>query len=372
MPVVEQATPCILLGEGSTQKEVGETLLELEVQEDHDLAGVFRMKLAIVRAEGGLWTLLDQDQAKPWAKVEIKMHVGNVEESVIKGYVTHVRIHIDAIEGNSYLELAGMDASCLMSVEEVIKDWPGKSDSEIVEAIFSKYNLSLDVEATEVVHDDRFSTVIQRESDIQFLKRLARRNGFECVLDGDMGIFKSPNLNSTPLPVLAAHFGEETNLTSFDANLNALRPTAVEVHQSDVLTKQAQDTTVETSAQKDLGTEGPPAPPLPLGKNSRMFVRHGVATGLPEMQKLANALVDEADWFIEARGEVDSITYGSVLRARKRVPIKGVGEMFSGIYYLTSVKHEYRVGRCVQHFTARRNATGPEPDDFGGTSSSER
>jgi phage protein D len=368
MPVTEQAKPCILLGEGSTQKEVGETLLELEVQEDHDLAGVFRMKLAIVRGEGGLWTWLDEQQANPWAKVEIKMHVGDVEESVIKGYVTHVRVHIDPTEGDSYLELAGMDASCLTSVEEVIKDWPGKSDSEIVEAIFSKYNLSSDVETTEVVHDDTFSTVIQRESDIQFLKRLARRNGFECVMVGNMGIFKSPDLDSTPLPVLAAHFGKETNLTSFDANLNALRPTAVEVHQIDVLTKQPQDISVEKSAQKDLGTEGPPAPPLPSGNTSHFFIRHNVTTGLPEMQQLANALADEADWFIEARGEVDSITYGSVLHARNRVPIKGVGEMFSGIYYLTSVKHFYHVDRYLQHFTARRNATKPKPNDFGETS----
>jgi phage protein D len=368
MPVAEQATPCILLGDGPTQQDVGSTLLELEVQEDHDLAGVFRMKLAIVREQGGLWTLLDQDQADPWAKVEIKMNVGDVEESVIKGYITHVRIHIDATEGNSYMELAGMDASCLLSVEEIIKDWPGKSDSEIAQAIFSKYNLSSDVETTDVVHNDTFSTVIQRESDIQFLKRLARRNGFECVFVGDMGIFKSPDLDSTPLPVLAAHFGKETNLTSFDANLSALRPTAVEMHQIDVLAKQQQDITVEESAQKELGSDGPPTPPLPEGKKPRMFVRHSVATGLPEMQKLANALADEAAWFIEARGEVDSITYGSVLHARKRVPIKGVGEMFSGIYYLTSVKHVYHVDRYLQYFTARRNATKPNPDDFGGTS----
>jgi phage protein D len=364
MPVVDQATPCILLGDGPTDEAAGSNLIELEVQEDHELAGVFRIKFAIVREEGGLWTLLDQDQAKPWQKLEIKMNVDGQEESVMKGFVTQVRVHIDPIEGNSYLELAGMDASCLMSLEEVIKDWPGQTDSGIAEKIFSKYGLSSDVDVTEVVHDPKVSTIVQRESDIQFLKRLARRNGFECMIVGSLGIFKKPDLNITPLPELAAHFGGDTNLTSFDANWNALRPTGVEMHQIDSVTKQVQSARAPKSSLPLLGTDGPPDPPLPGGKTPRMVVRHAVATGQPEMQNLADGLADEASWFIEARGEVDSISYGTVLHVRKRVPIKGVGELFSGIYYLTSVKHVYQNDRYIQHFTARRNATKPKPSDF--------
>jgi phage protein D len=362
MPVVDQATPCILLGESNTDATDVADLIELEVEEDHELAGVFRIKLAIIRDEGGLWSLLDHDAAKPWQKIEIKMNVGGEEESVMKGYVTQVRVHIDAVEGNSYLELAGMDESCLMSLEEIVKDWPGQSDSDIAQQIFSKYNLSSDVDATDVVHDPAISTILQRESDIQFLKRLARRNGFECGIAGSMGFFKLPNLAVTPLPELAAHFFGQTNLTSFDANLNALRPTSVEVHQIDAVTKEVQSVTVEKSSLKQLGTDGAPSPPD--GTTARMLARHCVATGLPEMQKLADGLADEASWFVEVRGEVDSITYGTVLHVRKRVPIKGVGELFSGIYYITSVKHVYREDRYIQHFKARRNATKPKTTDF--------
>jgi phage protein D len=364
MPVVDQAHPCILLGEGQTKKDVASNLLELEVHEDSDLAGVFRVKLAIIRAESGLWTLLDEGQAKPWQKLEIMMNVGDVEEQVMKGYVTQVRIHVDSTEGNSYLELVGMDATCLMSAEEVIKDWPGKSDSDIATELFTKYNLSSTVQSTGVVHEEKFSTILQRESDIQFLKRLARRNGFECVVAGDTGYFQKPNLDSTPLPELAAHFGKDTNLTSFEGNWNALLPTAVEVHQIDVGAKSVLDVAVEKSSQPDQGKDGPQLPPLPRGKTPRMFVRHGVFTGQPEMKNQADALADEADWFIEARGEVDTQIYGTVLHARKRVPVKGVGTLFSGIYYLTSVKHFYTPDRYIQNFTARRNATGPKPKDF--------
>jgi hypothetical protein len=96
-----------------------------------------------------------------------------------------------------------------------------------------------------------------------------------------------------------------------------------------------------------------------------VFVRHEVATGVPEMEQLTNAIADEAAWFIEARGEVDGVQYGDVLHARRLVPIKGVGELLSGVYYLTSVKHLYTTDRYTQSFVARRNATVGRPDDFG-------
>jgi hypothetical protein len=50
------------------------------------------------------------------------------------------------------------------------------------------------------------------------------------------------------------------------------------------------------------------------------------------------------------------------------VPIKGVGEPFSGLYYVTNVKHNFTVGNYVQKFTARRNALAPKPSDFSGRS----
>jgi phage protein D len=366
MAVAEKPiTPCLLVGEGKTKQELGDALLELEVEEHHDLAGVFRIRLAIVREKDGLWTFLDKDMTKPFAAVEIKMN----EELLIAGYVTQVRVHIDAAEGNSYLELVGMDTSCLMSAEEIIKDWPEKRDSAIATEIFEKYGLNVDgVKDTKVDHPEKMSTIIQRESDIQFLKRLARRNGFECVIEGKKAVFGKPDLTTPSLPVLAAHFDKETNLTSFDANWNALRPTGVEYHQIDTAAKQIQVVTVNRSAQKALGKDGAVAPKLPKGKRPNMFVRHHLTTGIPEAQNLVDAIVDEADWFIEVKGEVDTILYGALLHVRRKVPIKGVGELLSGLYYVTSVRHVYKVDNYIQHFTARRNATTSVPSDFAGKS----
>ncbi|HKQ05855.1 MAG TPA: contractile injection system protein, VgrG/Pvc8 family [Blastocatellia bacterium] len=343
------------------------SLIELEVEEDHRLAGMFKIKLATTKADDGLWIFLDDERVKPWKKVTISATVADGEVELITGYITLIKPHIDLNESQSVLEIYGTDATCLMSVEEKIKDWPNKSDSDIAQEIFAGYNLTATVDATEVIHDEAVSTIIQRETDAQFLKRLARRNGFECFVKGDTGFFRKPVLTEPAQPVLAIQFGAETNLLAFDARLNALRPAATEMHQIDTIGKQVEDAVVESSDQRLLGRDGTLSLATPNGAAARLFVKHAVATGQPEMEKLCRALFDEAEWFIEASGKIDSAIYGAILQAKKLVPIKGVGESFSGIYYVTKVKHVFTLDGYVQEFTARRNAMAPSgPADFAG------
>jgi hypothetical protein len=345
-------------------------LLEMEVEEDYRLASVFRIRLSMQRSEDGFWAYLDDERARLWNKVSVSVALDGEEQDLIKGYVTQVRPHHAAEEEESYVEIIGMDATCLMSLEEKIKDWPGKSDSDIAREIFQSYNLTCEVDDTGPAPAEAETTVIQRETDIQFLRRLARRNGFECFVKGGTGNFRKPVLTDPPLPVLAAHFGDETNLISFDARSDALRPVKVTMHRLDPVSKELQEATVEATDQKQLGLEGALSFDPPGGVASRMFVKQAVASSLVEMRNLSRALVEESTWFVEGRGEIDSSLYGAILEARRLVPVKGVGEAFSGVYYLTSVRHVFRDERYTQQFTARRNALAPAgSDDFAGEDS---
>jgi phage protein D len=346
------------------------SLIDMEIEEDHRMAASFRIKIAISRQDDGLWAFLDDERIKPWAKFTISANLSDEEVEIITGFVTQIKPHLAADANGSYIEIWGMDPSCLMSLEEKIKAWPNMSDSDIATQIFSEYSLAPEVDSTEVIHDEAVATIIQRETDIQFLKRLARRNGFECVVSGETGFFRKPQLDADPLPVLAAHFGPETTLISFDAKLNVLRPTKVEMHQIDTVGKQIEDSAIEAGEQEQLGRDRAESMAAPDGLIARTFVRHAVATGLPEMENLCRALFDEAEWFIEATGEVESMLYGTVLKTKSVVPIKGVGELFSGNYYITHVKHRFSPDKYTQHFTSRRNAMAPSGDEaFGGAGS---
>jgi len=346
------------------------SLLEMDVEEDHRMATSFSIKVAITRQDDGLWTLLEDERIKPWARIAISVTVGEEEQEIVSGYITQIKSHIAQDENGSYVEIWGMDSSCLMSLEEKIKAWPNMSDSDIATQIFGDYNLTPEVEDTGVIHDEAIATILQRDTDIQFLKRLARRNGFECFVNADTGFFRKPSLGSEPLPYLAAHFGGETNLINFDAKLNSFRPTKVEMHQIDTVAKQVQDAVVEAGEQELLGRNRAETVAAPNGVVARLHVRQTVAVNQPEMENLCRALFDEAEWWIEATGEVETVLYGAVLRAKSLVPIKGVGEAFSGTYYITNVKHSFKADKYTQHFKGRRNALAPSgTEDFGGAGS---
>ena len=90
-----------------------------------------------------------------------------------------------------------------------------------------------------------------------------------------------------------------------------------------------------------------------------------VATGYPEMTALCQGLYDQGSWFVTGEGEVAANDYGHVLRARQTVTIKGVGEMYSGIYYVTHVTHSFTPDGYTQSFRVKRNGLLPTgTEDF--------
>ena len=87
-----------------------------------------------------------------------------------------------------------------------------------------------------------------------------------------------------------------------------------------------------------------------------------------ELRTIAQAVRDEAAWFITAEGEINSDAYQTVLRPHRLVLVKGAGKPFSGKYYVTRVVHQLMGdGTYAQRFEARRNARDvDESEQFGG------
>ena len=63
---------------------------------------------------------------------------------------------------------------------------------------------------------------------------------------------------------------------------------------------------------------------------------------------------------VTATGEVDTVRYGSVLRARRLVGVRGVGINYDGFYYVAKVVQEIDVqqNKATQTFTLKREGTG--------------
>jgi phage protein D len=345
--------------DGSEIPELYDDLVSLEVELDEELAGMFRLDVALLLQADGTWTYLDDDRLTIWKPVTISAGFDDDVQPVLKGYITHLRPVFAAGLDQCHLEIWGMDASVLMDREDKLKDWPGKKDSDIATEIFGAYGLTPNVEDTGIVHDDRVSTIIQRETDIQFLRRLALRNGYECFVDGDTGYFRPPQLSATPQPVLSVQFGDDTNVNRFQLEVNALGPAKAAMVQLERDSKELIDVASVAGSQQALGTKPADSYLGPGMTPGLVQVSKAVTTGDAEMTALCQGLANEGEWFVCGSGEVAANQYGSVLKPRGLVTIKGIGETYSGVYYVSHVDHVFTADGYVQRFRVKRNALMP-------------
>jgi hypothetical protein len=169
--------------------------------------------------------------------------------------------------------------------------------------------------------------------------------------------------------VLSVQFGDETTVNRFQLEVNALATSNVVMSQLDRESKDILDATSAPGNQEALGASGADTF-LGAGMTPGLvFVARAVTTGASEMSALCQGLYDQGEWFVTGEGDVAANQYGSVLKPRATVPIKGIGETYSGIYYVTHVSHVFTTAGYNQRFRVKRNALMPTGgEDFAGAS----
>lgn len=372
-------------------------VLELEVEERVSGPSTFRLRVTLTLQDSGEWTYTDDDRFSLFTNVGISLGFANGPgatalagmtggaagglEKVIDAYITDVSLHVGARPEDSYLEVQGMDASVLLSLEEKTIAWPNLADSDIVQQIVSGYGFAVQADTTSPVHQDTDTLIVQRGTDLQFVRSMARRNGYEFYFQADSsgtvtGYFQPPQVSGTPQPDLAVQFGEASNLVSFEVVMSGVRPLDVYVSQVDPSTKSVNDADATSTQLATLGASNLES--LVSGKldqlvtpdqsQGRMLLVAQPTADATELTAVAQAVRDEAAWLITATGEINTDAYGAVLRAGRLVLVKGAGSQYSGAYYVTQVTHNLRSdGSYRQQFELRRNGRDLDGSEaFGG------
>lgn len=390
----------LFFGDEAAEQEFYAEVDSLTIEENSDMASTLHLRLSLNKREDGSWEMLDDDRLAPYRKISAKIGFQSGEglagalgsalgasgndglEAVFDGYVTAANVSLGSQPGETFLEVSAMDTSVLMSLEEKVARWPNLSDSEIVQQIVSAYGVSVQADATGTVHQENDTTIVQRGTDLQFVRNLARRNGLEFYFEtpkdsGEITAYlREPQLTGTPQPDLAVQFGAESNLVSFNARLSALRPLNVKTAQTDIKSASANSGEAASTQRASLGAMDDNALVggtlnglvTPKEAAAQMLALGPPSSDAGELRTTAQAVRDEASWFISAGGEINSDAYQTVLRPRRLVLIKGAGTQYSGKYYVTRVTHQFRDGGVYsQHFEARRNARDVDgSEQFGG------
>ncbi|HUH98334.1 MAG TPA: contractile injection system protein, VgrG/Pvc8 family [Anaerolineales bacterium] len=360
------------LNNSPADQDLLDALNLIEVEDDAALASAFRLRIPIGLDDEGDWTWVAEDALKPLTPVSIGVRFGSeVNELLISGYITSHQIHFDKEVGASFLEVIGMDASTLMNLEEKVVAWNDMSDSDIVSQILSSYSFTPEVDDTQPSYAEDEVTIIQRGTDLAFVRRLAKRNGFEFYLETDAnsgetaGHFHKPRLSDQPQKDLALAFGDDSNVYAMDAHYDGLRPSIVDAAGISIGDKSDQSASITSS---DLDTLGADAALELLDQQPKSLLARTSAFDNAELQTRAQAAVDAASWAVSLSGELDITAYEGVLRSRRTVLVKGIGTRYSGTYYVTRVVHTLTPGGYKQKFQLTRNALGLSGSESFGSS----
>jgi len=348
----------LLVDRAPAPQPVLDAVQEIEIECSLEVASVVRVRFGIAQNEVGDWSILQEDLFRPLVPLGVRIDTGlGVPQAVVNGFVSAAEVTWSESAGGSVLEVTGLDATALMNLEEKVTQWPNLPDTAIAAAILGQYGLVPQVGSSSPVLVQPEGTTIQRGTDIRFLRRLALRNGFDCYVQPepltglDFGHFEPRQTSGLPQAVLNVAMREQTNVSDFAIRYDMLRPTTVNATGLDASSKQSQPAPAPAPEQAPLGAE-----PALLRVPTTPVVRP-VDTGLPrtaELRTAAQAIVDRSSWAIAASGQAGPDV--GLLRPGGIVNIRGVGDVYSGSYVVTTVRHTLSADGWTQRFEASRNA----------------
>lgn len=363
---------CLIRVDGASQDALYDDLIAVEVSERVGEPSSFVLQVALHKLPNGGWTRVDETTFTdggfaPWQRITISASFDDQPDVLLDGYVAGVAPRFEPVEADSHLLVWGHDASYAMDVEEKVKAWPDKKYSDIANELFQSYGLSVgEVADTQVPHDQTKDLLIQRGTDWQFLRYLARRVGFDVFVRGGQGYFRPPDPSRSPQKDLAVHMGQLlTNVIWFEPRVVGDLPTKITRMRANAVTKKVETVSVTSSSLKPLGKRDGDAL-----RGGRKIPAQPTALGAPEpvvsdqaLEALATGVRRHNDWIVTGEGELDGMLYGRALRADGMVLIKGAGKAFSGRYYVSEVIHRITAEGYTQRFKVMRNALDVQGDE---------
>jgi hypothetical protein len=368
------------------------------VEESMDMPAAIEILLPVSRDSGGDITYLADARFAPLAPVAVVATAGasgaqgvaagavgavasavgggsapSGSQCIFDGYVLSHKLHLETGVTNSTLCVWGQDACWLMNQTEKVREWVDVTDASVASSIFGDYGITPSDQNTQddsPAHSEDTHSLMQRGSDIAFLRMLARRTGKVCrVACADQpgartGYFAKPKLDGDP--ALSISLNDPTNWTvdSIDLEWDATRPTAV---------------TARSALFSDSDSNGAVGDSTDSGLTALDARTLGDFTGKPmtvllatavdsagELTQRAQAVLREANWFVRCDGEADADRLGIVLRAGMLVKLTGLGALHSGNWLVWTVRHRLTQEAHQMRFELLRNAVGNPPTGGAG------
>jgi uncharacterized protein len=312
--------------------EMSMWIVNLVVEDELDLPGMFALELISRENERGSAAWTDEPRLALGATVEVSMGYGDERESLMSGEITALEPTFTSA-GPPSLVVRGFDVRHRLNGTRRTRSFVDKKDSAIAELIGAGAGVNIEAVDSRVTHP----YVMQADqTDLEFLRERTQRIQYELVVEGRIVRFRPVANTGSGIVTLTLR----DDLLEFRPRMSQMPLTGVRVRGWDAREKQS----------VTASSPGPEA-----GETFETLVRTPVASQAEADQMAAasfnNAALDLIRGEGRARGRTD-------VRAGRIIDLKELGQRFSGAYYLTSVVHHYsRRDGYLTDFCARRLAS---------------
>ena len=339
-----------------TPDEMATGATSVQVTETVGQPTYFSLAFSLDTADGD-FPLLKEGKLGPGSDLSILVSSADASECLAKGPVYGQQFHFSHGGSGSSLSVQGADSLIKLDRENKAVSWADLTDSSAVSAILSEAGFTPDVETTQAGHFELKHTLIQRETDLSFIRRLARRNGFHFWLTCDeVGVetahFKRPVLDGSPACDLVINLTDpKTNVTALDISWDVERPTSTDSSELDLNTKSDLSGAVQSSPLTALGGTAL----SDIAAEPRVAHVYAPVDDNGDLQARSEATLIEASFFVRATGSTTLSSLGKVLRSHTLVNLRGVGSRYSGSWFCASVKHSIDASEHRMDFELIRN-----------------
>jgi hypothetical protein len=298
---------------------------------------------------------------EPLTRVIVMVINQGMPSVLIDGLVTDQQVVPSNRPGESQLTVTGVDISLKLDLKQKSRTWSNRADFMIVNEIlleYLQYGLMPRVTPTTDFHVETLTTPSQQGTDLSYIRELAQRNGFVFFIE------------PTPVPGLViAHWGPEVRLglpqPALTMNMGPFTNVEQPLHfRYDAMQVTAPEVTI---TEPNTGLRIPV--PLPNFTTVPLALRPSQATrttlprdtaGSSPAQALTRGISELASGAnsVTATGQCDLERYGSILKARGLVGVRGVGFDYDGFYYVRSVDYHIERDKFTQSFNLAREGRG--------------
>lgn len=328
---------------------------EIVVEQEISMAWEARVRLAICMSDAGSWQRRAGEIAPPFARVRIEVKQG--EEAfapLIDGPVAGYASELSSQPGVSVANLVVRDDSVLMNREEETEVFDGARDSDLAAEMFGRF---AEIAATEIQASGAAPPhTVKRGTPIQFVRELARANGFlGYVIPGDepgasIGCFKPHSTAAPTLPPLVL-FGRGRNLIAAEFSEDSEGPERTRAHtlrvsdQQVVSAERSFEDEALMGALPQVSGDGAALRELPPEENVR-----------EDPEARAEAQARAAAYALRMTANVLPGCYDPVLSPYRTVTLRAGDLPYSGDWLIWKVRHRIDASVYTQEIEARRNA----------------